>query len=200
MDYCDMPDVDPAFGHWFAGFIDGEGCFQILRRTAARHGYRPTGYRCRFVMSLRADDGAMLEEIQARTGLGVIYRRVARARPADAPQWRFEVNTKRSCIAFVRLLDRYPLRAKKAYDYALWRQAVLEWQMITQRGPGRGSDWSRMGELKEMLNEGKKFNAEMAVLSSEVTECSTQFSTRKQLPLQTSASSPQLPLPTRSTE
>lgn len=156
MDYPDHPDVDPEFGHWLAGFVDGEGCFQILKRTGGAH----RGYRCRFVMALRADDGAILEEIRARTGLGTIYRRVAKARPADAPQWRFEVNTKESCLALVRLLDRHPLRAKKARDYALWREAVLEWQMVAPRGPGRRGDWSRFRDLKEMLNEDKKFDAE----------------------------------------
>lgn len=31
MPAADYPDVPPHFGHWLAGFIDGEGCFGIRK-------------------------------------------------------------------------------------------------------------------------------------------------------------------------
>src|SRR4051812_25416446 len=60
-------DAD-GFGHWLAGFIDGEGCFRLHTLYDSRYAY--TYYACYFALDLRDDDTAVLEECVKRTGLG----------------------------------------------------------------------------------------------------------------------------------
>jgi hypothetical protein len=58
------------------------------------------------------------------------------------------VSKKADAMALVAILDRYPIRAKKADDYAIWREAVLEWDKAVS---GTKFDWTRMNELREAL-------------------------------------------------
>jgi hypothetical protein len=58
--------VDDPFGHWLAGFMDGEGYFGVHHT-----GHR---YNCRAVLKLRADDYAVLARIREETGVGTLYR------------------------------------------------------------------------------------------------------------------------------
>lgn len=103
-----------AFCHWLAGFIDGEGCFDI----------RPQF--CRMTLRVRADERLTLEEIVETTGIGFVSQGRNR-RSAMAPQVDWVVATKVDCVALVALLDDHPLRAKKRRDYAIWREAVRLW-------------------------------------------------------------------------
>jgi len=58
---------DTIFGHWFAGFVDGEGCFHIQKETNRQ------GFRCLFSIGLRKDDGEILHIIQQKLGIGKIH-------------------------------------------------------------------------------------------------------------------------------
>lgn len=116
-----------GFGHWLAGFIDGEGHFYITR----------TGgwIRCGLIVNIRDDDAPVLEEVCGRLGVGRVSPTGMNAARGN-PQVRWEVSTKGGCLKLVEIFDTYPLRAKKARDYAIWRQAVLLWaQMSRGRGP-----------------------------------------------------------------
>lgn len=107
-------EITEAFGHWFAGFTDGEGCFYIA----------PSG--CRFIIGLRGDDDAVVREIQATIGYGRIN--IARKRTnarSPHPQVRYEVARKAHCAQLTTIFDRFPLKTKKANDYAIWREASL---------------------------------------------------------------------------
>ena len=104
--------MDRDFGNWLAGFIDGEGCFQV--------SYARKYWSCRFTIQLRSDDAPILEMIQSETGLGKIYVY------EPAAVWRV---TKRSdCSALVELLDEHSLRAKQTEVFKLWAIAVRGWQ------------------------------------------------------------------------
>lgn len=108
-------DLDSAFGHWLAGFIDGEGCFLLYRN----HG----SWDCRFELALRDDDADILHEVYQRIGLG----RIA-AKPAyrtSKPQVTWQIKKQEECVGLIEVLDRFPLRAKKQRDYAIWREAVF---------------------------------------------------------------------------
>lgn len=111
---------------WFAGFVDGEGCFGI-HRGKARYG---SAFHPELSIALRADDLAILEQIQAAFGGGLSISRP----PGAAPLAKVCIGSKRDLPRLVEYFDRFPLRAKKAADYVLWRRAVL---LYCSAGGGR---------------------------------------------------------------
>lgn len=141
---------DDGFGHWFAGFVDGEGHFDV-RHTATGSCV------CRFVIGLRADDLAILEECQVRTGVGSI--RIQECKGGIQPQARWSVDRKADVLRLVAILDVYPLRAKKRNDYLLWRRAVLLWQSVRSR---QKHDWSEMQAIAQQLRDVRAFKPEEA--------------------------------------
>lgn len=148
-------DITDDFGHWLAGFVDGEGCFHIdgpLKRSGKRKGGQ---YSCAFQLNMREDDRPILEEIQKRTGLGKIYgRRAQNERHGGAAAW--SVFTQAGCVALIALLDRYPLRSRKLVVYQLWRSAVLLWVRGNRRPqpPGHQARWRKQAaETQAALTE-----------------------------------------------
>lgn len=145
-----MNDLSPEIGCYLVGFIDGEGCFVIAKS--------PTGYRCAFVIKLRADDRRVLEWLCAKTGLGF----VAMAHGTDGrqvgnrcPQVRWEINRKADVIALRELLETYRLQSKKLRDYEIWAQAVDLW-MVVDVG-SKANDWSQIAALKQELTDAHVF-------------------------------------------
>lgn len=140
---------DERFFDWLAGFIDGEGCFRIHASPGRRSG--SVRYSCRFVLGVRADDSEILHEIVRRTGIGTVQPHPRRG--IGKPQARWSITSQPECYALVELLDAYPLRAKKAGDFAIWREAVVEWS----RDHPKGRDWSPMEALCRALKEGRVY-------------------------------------------
>jgi hypothetical protein len=154
---------DDAFGNWLAGFIDGEGCFTIRKTTK-----RVVTYSTSLAVRLRADDAAILREIQVRTGLGRMYSIRCSGQRKDGTQHHpcmgWIVASKSDCMGIVDLLDRYQLRAKKANDFAIWREAVLLWANVRHGGRhNRAYDWTAIGELAELLNAGRTYDGPAAI-------------------------------------
>lgn len=155
-----MPNdvLDSGFGHWLAGFMDGEGCFSIQEQR--NRGYGQTlHYVCKARVTLRGDDAAILYEISERTGIGTVLSQHC---SNVNPKATWEVSRKAECVALIAILDRYPLRAKKAADYELWRQAVFAWMEIRRGGaPGtRGQvqhDWSEIRDLRARLMASREY-------------------------------------------
>lgn len=147
---------DDAFGHWLAGFIDGEGSFVILCRSNGRGSHTP-----RMQIRLRDDDAPLLDAVQRRLALGSLY--AAKVNPSQQKtakaQALWVVYTRGDCMALVEFLDRYPLLSKKARDYEVWRRAVL--MRATLRAHGKLHDWSGMAALKTEL-EAVRVYAEAA--------------------------------------
>jgi hypothetical protein len=144
--------MDDLFGHWLAGFIDGEGTFQIQHHPA-RRGAR-AHVSLRFSITLRNDDIAILEEIAERTGLGLVRRRRPRNHDSQ-PQATWRVGRKDECLRLVELLDRYPLRAKKRHDYTIWREAALLWNAVDSRTAT--NDWGPLLALIDRLKSGRRY-------------------------------------------
>lgn len=113
-------DIPEAFGNWLAGFTDGEGSFNLV---LTRHG----NIVPRFAISLRRDDRAVLSEIHETLGFGRIYdtKRFESSVRNNNPKSSFCCHSVRECRALVDVFDRFPLRAKKATDFAIWREAVI---------------------------------------------------------------------------
>jgi hypothetical protein len=149
--------VDEAFGHWLAGFIDGEGCFlvQMVNHRPRGGKERPGNYQPRFQLNLRDDDQAILFEIAERTGVGSIRMEPSR-KATEGGKAVWQVVSKADCLVLVEILDAYPLRAKKLRDYTLWREAA---QLYATAGPGKDNSavWQRMGELRSMLQDVRTY-------------------------------------------
>lgn len=135
----DLKEVDPYFGHWLAGFVDGEGCFQIQKIK--------TYYATLFTLALRDDDSDIIYEIYHRLGnIGHIYPIQAEGKNSQIG-WR--VDTKAECLALVDVFDAFSLRAKKANDYIIWRKAVFAWASCAET--------EVMGRLQRELREGREY-------------------------------------------
>lgn len=157
--------IDPSdgFGHWLAGLIDGEGSFTLQRRHGGRGA---VGYYCAFQLSLRDDDEAVLREIVDRVGLGRLYHRTRKPSTsgkagATNPQYSWMVTGKHDLAALVAILDEYPLRSKKARDFAVWREAVMWWvASIPSPTRPRGTpayDWTPMADMAQRLRDGRAY-------------------------------------------
>ena len=107
--------MDDGFGHWFAGFTDGEGCFFISRQDIPR-----------FSLGLRADDWQVLEYARAQLGIGIVRRHNASPGSNQKPSAVFEVWRSAEQMRLVELFTRFPLRAKKRHQFEVWSDAVRE--------------------------------------------------------------------------
>lgn len=111
---------DPADDAWLAGFADGEASFLIV--YSARPG-NPTGRRPglapRFTIGLRADDTPVLRQLANAFG-----GRLNFDMDGGGARCRWVVQSKHDLLTLVSYFERFPLRAKKAADYAVWREAV----------------------------------------------------------------------------
>jgi hypothetical protein len=95
-------------------------------------------FQCRFSIGLRADDAPILHEIRARTGVGILVH--SGRNSIQQEQWRLEVNRKADGVRLVEIFDDFPLRAKKARDFAIWREAVSVWSSVVNgRCASRGA-------------------------------------------------------------
>jgi hypothetical protein len=119
-----------GFGHWLAGFIDGEGCFYMRLGDVSRKGKR-TALDIRMTVGLRADERPIIEEILARTGLGRISMNKAHGR--RNPEVRWNVSKHSELMGLIEILDEFPLRAKKRRDYAIWRGATLAYLALGRK-------------------------------------------------------------------
>ena len=130
--------LDPAFGNWFAGFTDGEGCFQIVQRQPD-----VSRWTCTFAIGLRADDRLLLETIHDRLGMGCLVD--SPRRDATNPSCKLEVYKKADCQCLMDIFSDFPLQSKKQRDYELWGVAVTMWGQ---------QYWSRHTSVREMENYG----------------------------------------------
>jgi hypothetical protein len=165
---------DPAADAWLSGFADGEGCFAIRSRSC---GDGTVSYSPLFAIWLRADDAPVLRELHARFGGSFSFRGKQSAnyggRQGGKPQFGWQVTSRAGLLALVGYFDRFPLRSKKAADYALWREAVRIYCA------GRSSRWERnqerheaLGALRDAIREGRQYDAaeEIAELERRLVE------------------------------
>lgn len=144
-----------AFGHWLSGFADGEATFGMrVIHDKSRDRFQCTAY---FRITLRDDDTRTLRLIQSFWGCGRLYfSGNARSKIPNANPITIYSIQSISDITRVVLphFDRYPLRAKKRNDLAVWRQGVELMAAVQSRPkvarPGAG------GRLSEMDGRRKR--------------------------------------------
>lgn len=146
--------IDASFGHWLAGFIDGEGCFRIKRGVAGRrHPY----YVPEFTLKQRDDDASLIASIIERTGIGHLDEDRQRTGNSN-PCVRWTVHTMQDTPLLCALLDEYPLRSRKARDYAIWREAVIFKASQPRGNRWRGPrDMAPMEDFKRQIEGGRVY-------------------------------------------
>jgi hypothetical protein len=145
--------IDPAFGHWLAGFSDGESAFVICRVTSRGENWK-TWPNCRYQLHLRADDADILRTIQSTLMFGNLnYRNPPKDQPRVNQAAAYIVTRIDDCLRLVELFTRFPLRAKKRAQFDVWANAVHE------MAKGRERDDDLIEEYRARLNDLRKYVA-----------------------------------------
>lgn len=155
---------DDAFGYWFAGLTDGEGCFYCctgIRRQDGRHDLR-----IHFGLALRADDRPLLECIKKTLRVGRIHEYAGKHRKFPLAAYRIDSRHELTGV-LIPLFDKYPLRSKKRRDYEIWRRIILECWNASRRSCGVGNhmlsdqQWKQVVFLSEKLRSGRKYERDI---------------------------------------
>jgi DNA modification methylase len=154
-DAPDEPLGISVFDAWLAGFIAGEGCFRIQAHKNNRY------YTCQFSIHLRADDAPILLACQKRLGGRIVFYdgRENKQGIKSKPDVRWLIETRDDCLRLAGILDRVPLFAKKANDYALWRRGLDLWINTPKGSRWHGPrDVGEMASLHRRLQEVKRWD------------------------------------------
>lgn len=134
---------------WYVtGFVDGEASFGL---TLSK-----TQFQISFKINLRADDRAILDQIQQFFGCGKVYpqRRMKPDGRNGKPQFAYCITSCSDALKLIKHFDQYPLQAKKQRDYVVWREAVL----CHVDGKGKhGRKREYMREFVSRLQEGRRY-------------------------------------------
>ncbi|MDB5584863.1 MAG: hypothetical protein JWR80_10039 [Bradyrhizobium sp.] len=150
-DAPDAPAIDPGFAGWFSGFVDGEGCFHVHKKTVNNC----ETYDCQFSLTLRADDKAIIEDMKRQLGgIGSIAERPAPKAGNGKPQVRYCISSKADCQILREVLRAFPLRAKKRRDFEIWSDALDAW---LDHEPG--TSWEEIAYFREKLMAVRQYGA-----------------------------------------
>jgi MarR family transcriptional regulator for hemolysin len=136
-------------GHALAGFIDAEGSFMIGPNNGGRT------WTCQMSIALRRDDGDVLTDLCRSTGLGRVV--LLRARRTSRPQAKWSITSKRECAELVRILRRYPLRARKRRDFEVWARAVDRWSAVSHEASVDEALHDAMARDAELIRRGRRY-------------------------------------------
>jgi hypothetical protein len=150
--------MNDAFGFWFAGLTDGEGCFSASAQKRPKFLPQP-----QFTIRLRDDDQPMLEYIREQLGLGNVfpsrgYRNCEGY--TSCPQAAFMIWSREETGKLVGFFRQYPLRSKKARDFELWAKIVEIRNSREWRGrltPDKLALMLDASALKDLLQQGKEY-------------------------------------------
>lgn len=142
-----------AFGHWLSGFTDGEGCFKLVTPKSC-------GPRVEFCLSLRADDSEILRKIQSYWGLGLVVNYSnARSKVQNAkPITRLTVYKIPDLLKIAEHFDKYPLRAKKSADFAIWKEALCLCNVVSKQTQHRSFRLNSTGTRNSFAGITSKWN------------------------------------------
>jgi hypothetical protein len=175
-----------AFGHWLSGFTDGEGCFFLGMRQQT-----PARPLAKFFIVLRADDKDVLVQIRSYLGVGIVEHRSREKRSSfdTKPQYVYRVESLADQLLLVKHFDAYPLRAKKARDFALWKTGVKLIASTShrrwRRRPGKfdgffprytEAELHEFLAIRDALREQRKYNSPDIQLPTERLDNQMRFS------------------------
>lgn len=147
--------IEILSGNYIAGFVDGEGCFDLQFRRDVRHERinKPVyyGWRYQFVIVTRKDDEELLRKIQKTFNCGSINF-------ARGDQTRYSVQDITHLYNIILpFFKKYPLSGKKKKDFELWAEAI---EIIYQNKGKFLKKWSkenflRVIEIQKSMQEYK---------------------------------------------
>lgn len=123
-------NVDSAFGYWFSGFFDGEGCLTVFSRLR-ENGY--TERRLGIQIMLRDDDANVLTRVKDYLQVGTIWSSPSNSRTNPAIGYRVE-KIQDLAEVVIPLFDKYPLYSKKRREFAIWQEMVRKQYIATLGG------------------------------------------------------------------
>jgi hypothetical protein len=141
-----------AWGHWFAGFTDAEGCFTVsVQRNSLGEA---TSTSPEFSICLRKDDEGIIKKIIKVFDFSSKIQ-YARAYGSTRPTVRFRVRGARNCRKLADVFLHYSLRTKKKKDFEIWLEIVDLCLNLPKRNRWIGSSdksdiLRRIKELKEV--------------------------------------------------
>lgn len=149
-----LETIPDDFGHWLAGYTDGDGCFTFKL-------YR-IHFGVSFSINCRDDNANSLYYIQSTLDIGNVRFKPGRPNHLSAngkgynskPTAEFVVGSLEECRKLAALFIKYPLRTKKAKDFEIWKTAVGE---LTRNGSGYATPY--LLALKQTLHEIREYNA-----------------------------------------
>ncbi|MBA7550559.1 hypothetical protein ES705_43077 [subsurface metagenome] len=119
-----LETIPEDFSHWFAGCVDGEGSF-VLIRGYGRRGLTKGSYHHRLAIGLHIQELPLLEEIRGILSMGDIQRKPAKDGHCSMAHLVFQ--RKRDCQRLVALFQRFPLRSHKKKEFEIWAECVNLW-------------------------------------------------------------------------
>lgn len=164
------PLPKPEFGHWFAGFCDGESTLTVMAREVQKHGSSYIGYELHISITiiLRADDEDVLRHVMDETGVGRMFWRTSNTKDRNAsPQCGWSAQKRSDCERIAEILTEYPLRSKKRYEFPLWREALSIKREAARLKRVRGTYndrlytddmWRRVQAIDRTIKEMRKFD------------------------------------------
>jgi hypothetical protein len=132
--------VDDEWMTWFAGLVDGEGCFRLTTKGFPE-----------FSMGLRADDRGVLEDIVDSVGFGHLYEYTP---PSGNPIVYYKVAKRDDCRRLASLLDGR-LRSKKIRDFETWKFAIDAVDL--------GANKNERLRLKAKISEERAYGSETPI-------------------------------------
>src|SRR5262245_31632393 len=141
----DVSQIPEPLGYYFAGFVDGEGSFNLSFRK--RNDYK-LPWKVSLCLNISQKDRSILELIQQHLNCGTI-----RYKSDDV--WFFEVN---NLIAIrdnvIPFFDRFGfLSAKKKRDYSIFKQMA---DLMSQGARLNIEGVKQLLELRREMNDGGK--------------------------------------------
>jgi len=138
-------------GDYVAGFVGGEGCFALKFRRDVKYKRKnkPVYYYwdIEFVIMLHANDKEILHRIRFTLGCGRVDNINSRG------YVRYSVNDISDLLNIVvPFFEKYPLHAKKSYDFELWKEALN----IFRRNQKTWDD-KNIKRLEQIHNEMRQF-------------------------------------------
>lgn len=123
--------VSDAFGYWFSGFFDGEGCLTVFSRPKAGTPY--VDRRLDIQVMLRDDEADVIRHIKDNLGAGLTY--FGKGNRPTNPKATFRVEKIDDLAEIVvPLFERYPLHSKKGREFAIWKGLVRTQYLVTLGG------------------------------------------------------------------